>query len=134
MKPGTRSNEVSAEAAGEKLANINPDQYPTQFLSPSDVDNFWCIPTFPAGTQQGKENSRMYNEMVILKLVQSMTKLITSPPEVFKEQIHEHFRHKGENFYQRIKSWMKLSETDAAPNDKVTKGEGLMRVCKFDWI
>lgn len=78
----------------------------------------------PAGTQQGKENSRMYNEMVILKLVQSMTKLITSPPEVFKEQIHEHFRQKGENFYQRIKSWMKLSETDATPNDKVTKGEG----------
>ncbi|KAI8435760.1 hypothetical protein MSG28_003995 [Choristoneura fumiferana] len=26
------------------------------------------------GTQQGKENSRMYNEMVLLKLVQSMTK------------------------------------------------------------
>lgn len=40
MKPGTRSNEVSAEAVGEKLANINPDQYPTQSLSPSDVDNF----------------------------------------------------------------------------------------------
>lgn len=64
----------------------------------------------------------MYNEMVILKLVQSMTKLITSPPEVFKDQIHEHFRQKGENFYQRIKSWMQLSETDANRSDKVTEG------------
>lgn len=64
----------------------------------------------------------MYNEMVILKLVQSMTKLIVSPPEVFKDQIHEHFLQKGENFYQRIKSWMELSETDANRNDKVTEG------------
>lgn len=69
--------------------------------------------------------------MVILKLVQSMTKLITSPPEVFKEQIHEHFRQKGENFYQRIKSWMKLSETDASANDKVTKGGGLKKKIIF---
>lgn len=51
----------------------------------------------------------MYNEMVVLKLVQSMTKLIISPPEVFKDQIHEHFRKKGEKFYRRIKSWMELS-------------------------
>ncbi|XP_013142988.1 PREDICTED: E2/E3 hybrid ubiquitin-protein ligase UBE2O [Papilio polytes] len=33
------------------------------------------------GTQQGKENSRMYNEMVLLKLVQSMTRMVVSPPE-----------------------------------------------------
>lgn len=63
----------------------------------------------------------MYNEMVVLKLVQSMTKLITSPPEVFKDQIHEHFRKNGENFYQRIKSWMELSELNSSPEDKVTE-------------
>lgn len=62
----------------------------------------------------------MYNEMVVLKLVQSMTKLITSPPEVFKDQIHEHFRQKGEKFYKRIKSWMELSEVDSVQKDKVT--------------
>lgn len=78
------------------------------------------INTLFAGTQQGKENSRMYNEMVVLKLVQSMTKLITSPPEVFKDQIHEHFRQKGEKFYKRIKSWMELSEVDSVQKDKVT--------------
>uniref|UniRef100_A0A336MDJ5 CSON000051 protein n=1 Tax=Culicoides sonorensis TaxID=179676 RepID=A0A336MDJ5_CULSO len=62
------------------------------------------------GTQQGSENSRMYNEMVILKLVQSMTKLISSPPPVFREQILKHFSEKGEMMYQRIKSYMDLSD------------------------
>lgn len=59
----------------------------------------------------------MYNEMVVLKLVQSMTKLIASPPEVFKDQIHEHFRRNGEKFYQRIRSWMELSEIDSGQKD-----------------
>jgi ubiquitin-conjugating enzyme E2 O len=63
-----------------------------------------------SGTQQGRENSRMYNEMVVLKLVQSMTKLISSPPEVFSDIIHEHFRRNGTAFYNRIKAWMELSE------------------------
>lgn len=62
----------------------------------------------------------MYNEMVVLKLVQSMTKLIASPPEVFQDQIHEHFRQNGEKFYKRIKSWMELSEIDSSQNDEVT--------------
>lgn len=71
--------------------------------------------TFPplshhSGTQQGSENSRMYNEMVILKLVQSMTKLILSPPPVFREQILKHFSERGEAMYQRIKRYMDLSD------------------------
>lgn len=56
----------------------------------------------------------MYNEMVVLKLVQSMTQLISSPPEVFSDVIHDHFRLNGNKFYERIKSWMKLSENDAS--------------------
>ena len=58
--------------------------------------------------------------MVVLKLVQSMTKLIASPPEVFKDQIYEHFRQNGEKFYKRIKSWMELSEIDSSQKDEVT--------------
>lgn len=61
------------------------------------------------GSQQGKENSRMYNEMVLLKLVQSMTKLINNPPEIFSEQILAHFSVRGDGMYRRIKSWMDLS-------------------------
>ncbi|CAN8002282.1 unnamed protein product [Ixodes hexagonus] len=44
------------------------------------------------GSQQAEENSRMYNEMVVLKLVQAMGKMIQNPPEVFKEEIEQHFR------------------------------------------
>lgn len=61
------------------------------------------------GSQQGRENSRMYNEMVLLKLVQSMTKLITNPPEIFSEQILSHFKARGEGMFVRIKAWMDLS-------------------------
>lgn len=63
----------------------------------------------------------MYNEMVVLKLVQSMTKLIVSPPEVFEDQIHEHFRRTGKSFYNRIKSWMELSEVDTNQKVEATK-------------
>ncbi|XP_058055719.1 (E3-independent) E2 ubiquitin-conjugating enzyme [Anopheles bellator] len=61
------------------------------------------------GSQQGKENSRMYNEMVLLKLVQSMTKLMANPPKLFREQILEHFRTCGHQMHQRIRAWMELS-------------------------
>uniref|UniRef100_A0A182N6M8 UBC core domain-containing protein n=1 Tax=Anopheles dirus TaxID=7168 RepID=A0A182N6M8_9DIPT len=61
------------------------------------------------GSQQGKENSRMYNEMVLLKLVQSMTKLMSNPPEVFREQILAHFHTCGQQMYRRLRVWMELS-------------------------
>ncbi len=34
----------------------------------------------------GMENSRLYNETAILKMVQSMTLMLTNPPEVFHEE------------------------------------------------
>lgn len=52
----------------------------------------------------------MYNEMVILKLVQSMTKLVVTPPPVFREQILKHFSENGEIMYQRIKRYMDMSD------------------------
>uniref|UniRef100_A0A182RXB8 UBC core domain-containing protein n=1 Tax=Anopheles funestus TaxID=62324 RepID=A0A182RXB8_ANOFN len=61
------------------------------------------------GSQQGKENSRMYNEMVLLKLVQSMSKLMSNPPEVFRDQILTHFHACGQRMYHRLKTWMELS-------------------------
>lgn len=48
------------------------------------------------GSQQGTENSRMYNEMVVLKLIQSMTKLIQNPPAVFKTIVLDHFEKHGQ--------------------------------------
>lgn len=49
--------------------------------------------------------------MVVLKLLQSMSKMIINPPEVFAEQILQHFRECGDSMYDRIKGWMDMSNT-----------------------
>lgn len=56
-------------------------------------------------TQQGYENSRTYNELVILKLVQSMTEMLLSPPEVFKQIVYSHFALKGNQLCQRLQKY-----------------------------
>ncbi|XP_035735037.1 (E3-independent) E2 ubiquitin-conjugating enzyme UBE2O-like [Vespa mandarinia] len=62
------------------------------------------------GSQQGRENSRMYNEMVVLKLVQAQTKLLQYPPLVFKDIIIAHFKRHAERLLQRLDLWMEISE------------------------
>ena len=62
------------------------------------------------GSQQGKENSRMYNEMVVLKLVQAQTKLLQHPPPVFKDIIIEHFKRHAKKLLKRLELWMEISE------------------------
>ncbi|XP_026673071.1 (E3-independent) E2 ubiquitin-conjugating enzyme UBE2O isoform X2 [Ceratina calcarata] len=62
------------------------------------------------GSQQGKENSRMYNEMVVLKLVQAQTKLLQHPPPVFRDIIIEHFKRHANKLLQRLELWMEISE------------------------
>lgn len=112
MKLATRSNEVCNNEMSSLVVSI--------FL--------FQIFFVSTGTQQGMENSRMYNEMVVLKLVQSMTKMISSPPEVFKNRIHEHFQECGEKFYQRIKSWMEMSEIEKADKDDVAGRMSMINV------
>ena len=48
------------------------------------------------GSPYGDENSRMYNEMAIIKLGQSMASVVSKPPEVFKEEVREHFKKNGD--------------------------------------
>uniref|UniRef100_T1JBM6 Probable D-lactate dehydrogenase, mitochondrial n=1 Tax=Strigamia maritima TaxID=126957 RepID=T1JBM6_STRMM len=74
------------------------------------------------GTQQGRENSRMYNEMVVLKLVQSMTKLVACPPELFKLEITSHFQQHAYSMIQRLSIWLEISEkhNDAYPISPAT--------------
>ncbi|XP_047529947.1 (E3-independent) E2 ubiquitin-conjugating enzyme isoform X2 [Vanessa atalanta] len=72
------------------------------------------------GTQQGRENSRMYNEMVLLKLVQSMTKMLMNPPEPFREEILQHLRNSAASLCRRVEGLVALSNgqpTDIAPPD-----------------
>ena len=47
------------------------------------------------GSPHGDENSRMYNEMAIIKLGQSMASMAARPPEVFKEEVKQHFLRHG---------------------------------------
>ncbi|XP_075973303.1 (E3-independent) E2 ubiquitin-conjugating enzyme UBE2O isoform X2 [Anticarsia gemmatalis] len=73
------------------------------------------------GTQQGKENSRMYNEMVLLKLVQSMTKMLLNPPEPFRDEILRHLRSAAAALCRRLEELVALSNGtaggDIAPPD-----------------
>ncbi|XP_031831737.1 (E3-independent) E2 ubiquitin-conjugating enzyme [Nomia melanderi] len=62
------------------------------------------------GSQEGRENSRMYNEMVVLKLVQAQTKLLQHPPAIFKDIIVEHFKRHAKKLLQRLDLWMEISE------------------------
>ncbi|XP_042236826.1 (E3-independent) E2 ubiquitin-conjugating enzyme UBE2O-like isoform X3 [Homarus americanus] len=62
------------------------------------------------GTQQGRENSRMYNEMVVLKLIQAMAKVIQAPPDIFKNEIIHHFHVKAFRQVQRLECWLEISE------------------------
>lgn len=62
------------------------------------------------GSQQGRENSRMYNEMVVLKLVQAQTKLLQHPPLIFKDTIIAHFKRHAKKLLQRLDLWMEISE------------------------
>lgn len=63
-----------------------------------------------SGSQQGRENSRMYNEMVLLKLVQSLTKMIGHPPDIFKCEIYKHQSLHANNLCTRLTRWMHMSE------------------------
>ncbi|XP_018333707.1 (E3-independent) E2 ubiquitin-conjugating enzyme UBE2O [Agrilus planipennis] len=56
-------------------------------------------------SQQGQENSRNYNELVILKLVQSMTEMLLHPPEVFKQEVITHFSKNGDKLVRRLQNW-----------------------------
>ena len=79
------------------------------------------------GAQQGSENSRMYNEMAVLKLVQSMTKLLRNPQQPFQDEISEHFREAGGKLTARLLRWKAISEEQsrslqATPTSPSTPG------------
>ncbi|KAM8843493.1 ubiquitin-conjugating enzyme E2O isoform 2-T2 [Synchiropus picturatus] len=62
------------------------------------------------GLQEGYENSRCYNEMALIKMVQSMTQLLQHPVEVFKQEIQEHFLCSGWRLVHRLEGWLELHE------------------------
>lgn len=70
------------------------------------------------GLQEGYENSRCYNEMALIKMVQSMTQLLQQPVEVFQQEICEHFACSGWRLVHRLESWLEL---DGAVTDRALR-------------
>ncbi|XP_074080597.1 (E3-independent) E2 ubiquitin-conjugating enzyme isoform X1 [Macrotis lagotis] len=72
------------------------------------------------GLQEGYENSRCYNEMALIRVVQSMTQLLRRPPEVFEQEIRQHFSTGGWRLVSRIESWLEthalLERSQELPN------------------
>jgi len=62
------------------------------------------------GSQQGLENSRMYNEMVLIKLVQSMSRMLANPHSPWEEEITRHIQLHGPRMIQRCRQWLSISE------------------------
>lgn len=62
------------------------------------------------GLQEGYENSRCYNEMALIKMVQSMTQLLQHPVEVFQQEILEHFHISGWRLVHRLEAWLEINE------------------------
>ena len=44
------------------------------------------------GSVEGAENSRMYNERVLIKMMQSLERLWRYPPETFRHEIKQHLK------------------------------------------
>jgi len=61
------------------------------------------------GTQQGGENSRMYNENVLIKLVQSMTRMLVSPPKAWEIETSQFIKMRGPRMVERLNSWVTYS-------------------------
>ncbi|XP_023173922.1 (E3-independent) E2 ubiquitin-conjugating enzyme isoform X2 [Drosophila hydei] len=61
------------------------------------------------GTQLGNENSRVYNEMAIIKIVHSTVKQLQNPPFIFRKELIEHFKEFGTELHSRMKTWSEYS-------------------------
>ncbi|XP_034117397.1 (E3-independent) E2 ubiquitin-conjugating enzyme isoform X1 [Drosophila albomicans] len=61
------------------------------------------------GTQLGNENSRVYNEMAIIKIVHSTIKQLQNPPFIFRKELIEHYKKFGADLHGRMRSWSEYS-------------------------
>lgn len=75
------------------------------------------------GLQEGYENSRCYNEMALIRVVQSMMQLLRKPVEVFEQEIYEHFCCNGWRLIHRIESWVETNELVERSHDHAALAE-----------
>lgn len=67
-------------------------------------------------TAGGENNSRLYNEMVMLKLLEHSVMMIANPPEAFSEEVRLYFREHGLGLLERYDHFIKLSEEGSSPD------------------
>ena len=61
----------------------------------------------------------MYNEMAVLKLVTSMTRMVNNPCAGFASEIMEHMRLNAKKFMTRMALWRKISLESSARTSPV---------------
>jgi len=63
------------------------------------------------GSVEGLENSRLYNEMASIKMLQSIQNMLSRPPEIFKDEAMKHFKENLPRVIERYNSWLEITET-----------------------
>ncbi|XP_060861206.1 (E3-independent) E2 ubiquitin-conjugating enzyme UBE2O-like [Metopolophium dirhodum] len=88
------------------------------------------------GQKLAKENSRVYNEMALIKVVQSMTNMLkmnnsdVKNAGYFKEEILEHVKTHGPKLINTIENWIKMSEKELTEDEKLVPGYPLLPLSK----
>jgi len=75
------------------------------------------------GSQQGQENSRMYNEMVLIKLVQSMSRMMMNLHLPWEAEISQYIRIHGPRMIERCNRWLALPEASESPDVQAVEVE-----------
>ncbi|XP_012556778.2 (E3-independent) E2 ubiquitin-conjugating enzyme isoform X1 [Hydra vulgaris] len=75
------------------------------------------------GTDEGKENSRMYNEMAVIKNMQSILRLTARPPEIFLNEVTSYFQENLPRIIKKCENWLNSSDFPPAfPLFPLSKG------------
>ncbi|XP_029348164.1 (E3-independent) E2 ubiquitin-conjugating enzyme UBE2O-like [Acyrthosiphon pisum] len=88
------------------------------------------------GQKLAKENSRVYNEMALIKVAQSMTNMLKmnnsdyKTAGYFKEEILEHVKTHGPKLISTIENWIKMSEKELTEDEKLVPGYPLLPLSK----
>ena len=71
------------------------------------------------GTQRGAKESRIYNEMVLIENVTSLTKIAENPPPLFLNDVREHLNERMGVLSRRLESWVETEDprTQLNPNE-----------------
>ena len=64
----------------------------------------------------GQENAKMYNEMVVLRLVEACTAMVLMPYETFEAEILEHFELAGSKLIDRLQLWCDTQDSSQIPS------------------